>query len=219
MQEALQANDEFKVIARVMGHGGYAAWRQLCAPGLGRAREGHHCGARSDQKGCSLRSPVFGDNSRLAVASDASHTDTVSVGGGKIMGGWRRVARLVLTTLVLVVLPTLPVSAQSSDDLDTLRRRAQQLYKAGKYAEAIPLAERHVEALGVRSGRDNLEYATALNNLAQLNKAAHRFAEAEPQMRRAIAVFEKFVGPASQRGHSGEQPSRRVSGTGPVRRG
>jgi hypothetical protein len=37
--------------------------------------------------------------------------------------------------------------------------------------------------------------ATVLNNLAQLLKAANRLAEAEPLMRRALAIFETSYGP------------------------
>jgi hypothetical protein len=37
--------------------------------------------------------------------------------------------------------------------------------------------------------------ATSLNNLAQLLKAANRLTEAEPLMRRALAILKKVLGP------------------------
>jgi hypothetical protein len=43
----------------------------------------------------------------------------------------------------------------------------------------------------VRYGPDRPEYAAALNNLAQLLEDANRLAEAEPLMRRALAITEK----------------------------
>jgi CHAT domain-containing protein len=44
-------------------------------------------------------------------------------------------------------------------------------------------------------GADHPEYANALNNLAQLLQATNRLAEAEPLMRRALAIDEKSLGP------------------------
>jgi tetratricopeptide repeat protein len=53
-----------------------------------------------------------------------------------------------------------------------------ELHGAGKYGEAIPLAERYAEAMKTR-GPDRPEYATALNNLALLLQATNRLAHAE----------------------------------------
>ena len=74
-------------------------------------------------------------------------------------------------------------------------RRFNQLYQAGKYAEAIPIAERYVQVIEARHGTEGPEYALALNNLAQLLQATNRLAEAEPLMRRALAIDEKSFGP------------------------
>ena len=78
--------------------------------------------------------------------------------------------------------------AQPADDLDALNRRVLELYGAGKYAEAIPLARRYADAMQARRGPDHPDYATALNNLSQLLVETNRLAEAEPPMRRALAI-------------------------------
>ena len=46
-----------------------------------------------------------------------------------------------------------------------------------------------------RRGSDHPDYATALNNLSQLLVETNRLAEAEPPMRRALAIDEKSFGP------------------------
>ena len=77
--------------------------------------------------------------------------------------------------------------------------RVIELYQAGKFGEAIPLAERYGVATAARYGENTPEYATALNSLAVLLQDTNRLAEAEPLMRRALAVDEKSFGPESSR--------------------
>jgi tetratricopeptide (TPR) repeat protein len=85
--------------------------------------------------------------------------------------------------------------AQSDTELEALNQRVTELYRAGKYAEAIPLAERYAAAMKARYGPERPEYATALNNLAGLLKDTNRLAEAEPLYRRALAIDENSFGP------------------------
>ena len=62
--------------------------------------------------------------------------------------------------------------------------------------------------------------AIDLNNLAQLLQATNRLAEAEPLMRRALAIDEKSFGPeSSQRRHRPQQPGAVASGHQPSCRG
>jgi CHAT domain-containing protein/tetratricopeptide (TPR) repeat protein len=86
-------------------------------------------------------------------------------------------------------------AAQYADDVDALNRRVLELYGAGKYAEAVPLARRYADAMKARRGSDHPDYATALNNLSQLLVETNQLAEAEPPMRRALAIDEKSFGP------------------------
>ena len=102
-------------------------------------------------------------------------------------------SRLALVLLLVVIVAGSPVRAQDAE-AEALNARVIELYNAGKYAEAIPLAERYAEAMNVAHGEAAPEYATALNNLAELLKATNRLAEAEPLMRRALAIDEASLG-------------------------
>ena len=102
---------------------------------------------------------------------------------------------LALVLLAGVIGAVDNAAAQSADDIDALNRRVLELYGAGKYAEAIPLARRYAEAMKARRGSDHPDYATALNNLSQLLVETNRLAEAEPPIRRALAIDEKSFGP------------------------
>ena len=85
--------------------------------------------------------------------------------------------------------------AQPSVDLDAIKKQVQQLYQAGKYAEAVPLAERYVGLARERYGEERTEFATAISWLAALYRAQRRYAEAEPLYQRALAIGEKALGP------------------------
>jgi hypothetical protein len=61
--------------------------------------------------------------------------------------------------------------AQSDADLIALNQRVIELLGAARYSEAIPLAERFAEGMKARHGSAHPDYATALNNLAQLLQA------------------------------------------------
>jgi hypothetical protein len=58
--------------------------------------------------------------------------------------------------------------AQSDAERNALNQRVSELYRAGKYNEAVPLAEQYAEAMKASHGADHPEYAIALNNLAHL---------------------------------------------------
>jgi CHAT domain-containing protein/tetratricopeptide (TPR) repeat protein len=80
-------------------------------------------------------------------------------------------------------------------NLEALNNRVNELYRAGKYADAVPLAERYAEATKMRFGAEDTQYATALSNLALLYKSQGRTAEAEPLFKRSLAINEKALGP------------------------
>src|ERR1700683_1933767 len=86
-------------------------------------------------------------------------------------------------------------SLAQSRAADELNKRIHELSQAGKYAEAIPLAQR---ALAIREkalGPDHPAVARPLNNLAALYDDQGRHAEAEPLYKRALVVLEKACGP------------------------
>ena len=78
--------------------------------------------------------------------------------------------------------------------LVTLRKQVRQLYQAGKYIDAIPVAERYVVLARQRYGEEQTGFATAITWLGLLNRSQGRYAEAEPLMRRALAIYEKSSG-------------------------
>jgi CHAT domain-containing protein/Flp pilus assembly protein TadD len=82
-----------------------------------------------------------------------------------------------------------------TDDAEVLNKKVVELYRAGKYAEAIPLAQR---ALAIREkalGPDHPDVATSLNSVALLYDNLGRDADAEPLYKRALAIREKALGP------------------------
>src|SRR5215831_11629029 len=98
----------------------------------------------------------------------------------------------------LLLLAAIPVGgpprAQSEVELEALHQRVMELYQAGKYGEALPLAQSVADTVKARRGQDHPDYGAALNNLAVVLKDANRPGEAEPLMRRALAIAEMSAG-------------------------
>jgi CHAT domain-containing protein/Tfp pilus assembly protein PilF len=69
-----------------------------------------------------------------------------------------------------------------------------RLYRAGKYDEARPLAERVLEIRERLLGPEHRDLAEALNSLGRLYKNKGDYAEAEPLFKRALAIREKVLG-------------------------
>jgi CHAT domain-containing protein/Tfp pilus assembly protein PilF len=80
----------------------------------------------------------------------------------------------------------------SAEGLGAQSAKINALSSAGKYTEAIPLAENMLANL--EKGPPTKDLAGAMNNLAQLYGDVGRDAEAEPLFQRAIAIMEKAVG-------------------------
>jgi tetratricopeptide (TPR) repeat protein len=107
-------------------------------------------------------------------------------------------ALAVVFSAALVGAPALPTghaTAESSVDVGALNRQIQQLYRAGKYTEAVPLAERSVALVRKRYGEQRAEFATAIAWLGILYDAQGRYPEAELVYNRALAIREKAQGP------------------------
>jgi WD40 repeat protein/tetratricopeptide (TPR) repeat protein len=81
-----------------------------------------------------------------------------------------------------------------TEDPASMLSQVNELYQAGKYADAIPIAERYAQIVEARYGKDGPEYGMALNNLGELFRVTNRLSEAEPLIRRALAVDEKALG-------------------------
>ena len=98
----------------------------------------------------------------------------------------------LVTTLLLGNASISP--AQQALETSELEKKVIDLYNAGRYADAIPLAQ---QALAIREkvlGRDHPDVALDLNNLAMLYDSQGRYADAEPLYQRSLAIREKALG-------------------------
>src|SRR5262245_35000947 len=113
--------------------------------------------------------------------------------GGSMVS--RHGARLWLQAfaLLIVLSGSAPALAQS-EELATLNRRIGQLYQAGKYDEAIPLAQHLVELTRPHSRKERRAHANALGILGDLHREKGRYAEAEPLYKSAHSMLEKELG-------------------------
>ena len=108
---------------------------------------------------------------------------------------WRRLrVHLIWFGIFFASVSPAAVHAQGDNELENCNAQVLDLYRSGKYAEAIAIAERALALTEKLRGLDHPSVAVSLNNLAQLLKATNRQAEAEPLMRRALAIDEKHFG-------------------------
>jgi tetratricopeptide (TPR) repeat protein len=75
-----------------------------------------------------------------------------------------------------------------SDELMEAYNRQNELREQGRYAEAIPFAERALELGEDEFGPEHEVTAALLNHLAALYYAQGRYAEAEPLYKRSLAI-------------------------------
>jgi CHAT domain-containing protein/Tfp pilus assembly protein PilF len=109
------------------------------------------------------------------------------------MKSGNRLALGACLALVISACISAPSSAQKNDAAG-LSAEIAELSRAGKYAEAVPLAQRQLDSQEKKYGPVHRDVAAALNNLALLYGNQGRDAEAEPLYRRAIAILEKVGG-------------------------
>lgn len=106
----------------------------------------------------------------------------------------RRLALAAGLALAITTSFAAPGLAQKGD-LSAQSARINALRSAGKYAEALPLAQAMVASLEKTS--NNRDLAAALNNLAQIYGDRGHDDQAEPLYKRAIALMEKGTGQGS----------------------
>jgi len=106
----------------------------------------------------------------------------------------RRLALAAGLALAITTSFAAPGLAQKTD-LSAQSARINALRSAGKYAEALPLAQAMVASLENTS--NNRDLAAALNNLAQIHADQGHDDQAEPLYKRAIALMEKGTGQGS----------------------
>ena len=87
-----------------------------------------------------------------------------------------------------------PPSLAQKGDAAALSAKIRELGRAGKYAEAIALAQEQVQSLERKFGPAHRDVGAALNNLADAYAHQGRDGEAEPLFKRAIATLERTAG-------------------------
>ena len=92
-------------------------------------------------------------------------------------------------TTVGIALP----GPQDDQDIEEVNRQFEELYKNGRYDEAIVIGERLLQLRERVAGRDNP--AELLVRLAALYRATGEFGKAENSYLRAIMIAEKSLGP------------------------
>jgi esterase/lipase superfamily enzyme/tetratricopeptide (TPR) repeat protein len=90
-------------------------------------------------------------------------------------------------------LKALKRKAANANDQSVLKRQIVQLKSAGKYVQAVPLAQRLL-ATAEKKGPQSLETADALETLASLYEAQKNYAAAEPLLKRSLDIREKAPG-------------------------
>ncbi len=103
-----------------------------------------------------------------------------------------RVSGAVLLSMFIALAP---LQAQTSKGLDALNSEMARLYQAGRYQDAIPLAERILKLTEQTFSQDHPNAGAARNNLAELYRAQGRAAEAEALYKRDLAITTKALGP------------------------
>jgi CHAT domain-containing protein/Tfp pilus assembly protein PilF len=107
------------------------------------------------------------------------------------MKSGNRLALTMWLALIASVCLTAPSSAQG---VAARGAHIEELSRAGKYSEAIPLARQLLADMEKAHGPVDRDVAGALNNLALLYSDVGNDAEAEPMNKRAIAIMEKVFG-------------------------
>ncbi len=96
-----------------------------------------------------------------------------------------------------------PLSAQTpapspAADLETLRTQVAVLTKDGKAADALPVARQVLAIVEAKpGGRESLETAAVLNDVADLCRRTSKLPEAIALAQRGLAIREKVAGPQS----------------------
>jgi CHAT domain-containing protein/tetratricopeptide (TPR) repeat protein len=103
--------------------------------------------------------------------------------------------RLLACFVLLATGATHPALAQG-DEVATLAARIPQLMIEGNWGEAVTSAERLTGLVRAQKGEDHLDTATSLVTLAGLYTIQRRLTEAEPLLKRALAIREKALGPS-----------------------
>lgn len=85
-----------------------------------------------------------------------------------------------------------PVAEAAKADLEAAKTAAQTLMRAGRFADAVPHAERALTLSTSLYGADALVTGVAAHNLGFLLRRADRNADAQPHLERALGLYERL---------------------------
>ncbi|MGO9088936.1 MAG: tetratricopeptide repeat protein [Candidatus Sulfotelmatobacter sp.] len=132
----------------------------------------------------------------LILSSPLGSPATARTSVARNQGALRRQLCWLVTALSLIVYVSAASAQQgTAAEADQLAKQIDDLYQQGKYADAVPLAQRLIEIRKRTVGEDHPDYAAALNWLAQIYNAQGQYDDAEPLYKRALAIREKTLGP------------------------
>ncbi|MCS6886198.1 MAG: tetratricopeptide repeat protein [Acidobacteriota bacterium] len=103
--------------------------------------------------------------------------------------------------LLLLAILILQTGLDKDSETEKLKKEAEQLneqviqlYKAGKYDEAIPLIQRAIEIRTTILGPEHPDTAYSINDLAELYSAKGNYEQAEKLHKQALIIREKTLG-------------------------
>src|SRR5262245_22516763 len=94
----------------------------------------------------------------------------------RLLWGSSMARRCIQFSLIVLICSICDVKAQQ-ENLEALNRQVNQLYQAGKFAEAIPIAQRALTLAESQFGAVHLAVADALNGLALAYKSRGQYVE------------------------------------------
>jgi tetratricopeptide (TPR) repeat protein len=100
---------------------------------------------------------------------------------------------VALTVDAFIIAPAFP----QQSELAALNARVIALYRAGKFAEAVPLAQQALAINERALGPNHPDVAASLSTLAWLYDRQGRYAEAEPLHNRALMTADPKLGRAA----------------------
>ncbi len=109
----------------------------------------------------------------------------------------RLLSRAFLVALLYLFQPCPLLIAHDQDEeakRSSLNQQVIELCQAGKFNEAVPIAQEFLELCEKRFGPDHPETADALCNLGEVYRSLRDYVRAEPLLKRALKIDEKALG-------------------------
>src|ERR1700693_6288129 len=107
----------------------------------------------------------------------------------------RNVVALLLFLITSFAWPAgVRAQEETAADADRLNKKVVELYRQGKYADAILIAQHIVDIRKRVQGEENPDYATILNNLALLYENTGHYEKAEPLYKQALEIRKRVLG-------------------------